>query len=194
MPPESSEPPTTTSDTLEIVEAAADVHQQDLIKLCDHAIINDGNAIGFLPWGAYTDACNHNRLFSLLRNSDRVGFLLWSSNPLREIRILQIWIRSDARLIEHGRALIEHLQNAHARKLRSWQLRAWVAEDLAANLFWPQVGFLRTGWRWGRAQRGRRHNLWCKPLTAAMSPPSPPPDVQRPAQLDLATAPPSPHH
>ena len=154
-----------TSDTLTIVEARADANLTELMQLADHAIIHDGNAIGFLPWGAYEDASRNNRLYSLFRNGDRVGFVLWSANQQREIRILQIWVRKDARLIEHGRALVEHLHNTHARRLHAWQLRAWVAEDLAANLFWPQIGFSRVGWRWGPARRSRRHNLWLRPIT-----------------------------
>jgi hypothetical protein len=84
---------------------------------------------------------------------------------------LQIWVRRDARLIEHGRALIDHLEDAHARRLNAWQLRAWVAEDLEANLFWPQIGFVYRGWRWGPARRARRHNLWTRPLNASFAPP-----------------------
>lgn len=164
MPPESIRSTSTTSDTLEIVEAQTDPNVRELILLADHAIVKDGHCIGFLPHGAYHDATKSNRLFSLFRNDDRVGFILWSANQLRECRILQIWIRRDARLIEHGRALVEHLEEAHARKLHAWQLRAWVAEDLEANLFWPQIGFTKHGWRWGPAKKARRHNLWCRPV------------------------------
>lgn len=171
MPQESIRPTSSTSDTLEIVEARTDPDLNGLISLADHAIIHDGNCIGFLPHGAYHDASCNNRLFSLLRNGDRVGFILWSANQLRECRILQIWIRRDARLIEHGRALVEHLQNAHARRLHAWQLRAWVAEDLEANLFWPQIGFIKRGWRWGPAKRARRHNLWTRPVISSACPP-----------------------
>lgn len=163
-------PTDSTSDTLSIVEAQADRDHRELILLADHAITRDGHCIGFLPHGAYHDATTNGRLFSLFRNGDRVGFLLWSANQLRECRVLQIWVRQDARLIEHGRALIDHLQNAHARKLHAWQLRAWVAEDLAANLFWPQIGFELRGWRWGPAKRSRRHNLWTRSLVPTPSP------------------------
>lgn len=154
-----------TSDTLKIVEARSDPNHRELLLLADKAIDVDGHCIGFLPHGAYHDATNNNRLFSLFRNDDRVGFVLWSSNRIRECRILQIWVRSDARLIEHGRALVEHLEEHHARRLHLWQLRAWVAQDLAANVFWPQIGFEKRGWRWGPAKRARRHNLWTRNVT-----------------------------
>jgi GNAT superfamily N-acetyltransferase len=154
-----------TSDTLKIVEARTDPNHRELLLLADKAIDVDGHCIGFLPHGAYHDATAHNRLFSLFRNDDRVGFVLWSRNQIRECRILQIWVRSDARLIEHGRALVEHLEEAHARRMHLWQLRAWVAEDLAANVFWPQIGFTKRGWRWGPAKRARRHNLWTRNVT-----------------------------
>jgi hypothetical protein len=165
MPQESIRPTNPTSDTLKIVEAKQDPKNHELIKLADHAITHDGNCIGFLPHGAYQDATHSNRLFSLFRNDDRVGFILWSANQIRECRILQIWCRADARLIEHGRALIAHLEQEHARRLHLWQLRAWVATDLAANLFWPQIGFTNRGWRWGPAKRSRRHFLWTRPIT-----------------------------
>lgn len=164
MPQDLLGPTRSTSDTLEIVEAHVDNNHHELITLADHAITHDGHCIGFLPHQVYHDATRKNRLFSLFRNADRVGFILWSCNQIRECRILQIWIRRDARLIEHGRALVNHLQKNHARRLHLWQLRAWVAEDLEANLFWPQIGFTKKGWRWGPARRARRHNLWTKPV------------------------------
>jgi len=188
MPPDSIRPTSTTSDTLEIVEARLDQNHHELITLADHAITNDGHCIGFLPHGAYHDATTNNRLFSLFRNDDRVGFILWSSNELRECRILQIWIRRDARLIEHGRALVEHLEEAHARRLHAWQLRAWVAEDLEANLFWPQIGFTKKGWRWGPAKRARRHNLWVRPITYLVAPQRPVPSLESPTPRVLETA------
>ena len=160
MAPESIRALDPTSDTLEIREAIHDPQLRELLLLADKAIRADGDAIGFLPFGAYEEAASTNRMFSLFRNNDRVGFILWGRNQLRECRILQIWVRSDARLIEHGRALVQHLENAHARRLQLWQLRAWVAEDLAANVFWPQIGFACNSWRWGPAKNGRRHNLW----------------------------------
>lgn len=164
MLPESIQPTRPNSDPLKIVEAHTDTDIHELFLLADHAINTDGHCIGFLPHGVYHDATRQHRLFSLFRNDDRVGFILWSSNRIRECRILQIWIRRDARLIEHGRALVEHLEETHARRLHLWVLRAWVAEDLEANLFWPQIGFVKRGWRWGPAKRARRHNLWTRPV------------------------------
>lgn len=188
MPPDLLGPTRPTSDTLEIVEARLDSNHHELITLADHAITHDGHCIGFLPHGAYHDATRSNRLFSLFRNSDRVGFILWSCNQIRECRILQIWIRRDARLIEHGRALVEYLQNAHARRLHLWQLRAWVAEDLEANLFWPQIGFTKKGWRWGPAKRARRHNLWTRPVIEPFQQPRSELALQAPTTRDLQTA------
>jgi len=187
MPADLREAASTTSDTLQIVEAQTDDNPRELILLADHAITVDGHAIGFLPYGAYHDATRTGRLFSLFRNGDRVGFILWSCNQLRECRILQIWIRKDARLIEHGRALVAHLENKHARRLHLWQLRAWVATDLEANLFWPQIGFQKIGWRWGPARRSRRHYLWVRPIVTPSIQPANARAPQAPTTLALET-------
>ena len=152
-------------DTLEIREARTDHDQRELILLADFATHTDGHCIGWLPRQAWHNACDSGRMYSLFRNDDRVGWVMWSRNQQRELRILQIWVRSDARLIEHGKALVTHLEEAHARRLHAWQLRAWVADDLAANLFWPQIGFVYKGWRYGPAKHARKHRLWTKAMS-----------------------------
>jgi|DewCreStandDraft_4_1066084.scaffolds.fasta_scaffold24190_4 GNAT superfamily N-acetyltransferase len=137
-------------------------------------------AIGFLPWDAYThrDICGE--LLVLYRNQDLVAFCMLSKvSPFQELRCLQIWVRPDARMIEHGRALIRKLDDiAHQRGAIT--MRLWCAEDLAANLFWHQLGFEYRGWRWGQHKRARRHLLWSRPVGTPLDRPvtaDPPPEL-----------------
>lgn len=120
------------------------------------------NAIGFLPTAAYLARDEAGELITLFNNADLVAFCMLSKvSPYRELRCLQIWVRPDARMILHGRALIENL-NELALERGATVLRLWCAEDLAANLFWKQMGFRYRGWRWGQHKKARRHALWCR--------------------------------
>lgn len=149
------------SDTLEISVAQPDQKTPRLIW--DHACKSDGHCIGWLPFAAYDDACESGRVLTLQRNDEQVGFALWSVSRELELRILQIWVRPDARMIENGRALVEAMiETAVAR--RCWRLRLWCAEDLAANIFWELLGFQRLVWRHGRTHGGRRHWLWAQEI------------------------------
>lgn len=124
----------------------------------------DGNMIGWMPFAAYDTRHQQGRLLALWNNADLVGFLMWSPNALGEFRILQIWVRTDARLILHGRALVNWLE-AEAARNGGQVLRLWCAVDLAANLFWPAVGFHYRTWRWGPGKKSRRHALWWRRIT-----------------------------
>lgn len=124
----------------------------------------DGNMIGWMPYQAYDTRHAQGRLIALWNNNDLVGFLMWSPNQLGEIRILQIWVRADARMILHGRALVNWLDH-EAQKTGHQVIRLWCAVDLAANLFWPAVGFRYRCWRWGTGKKSRRHALWWRTIT-----------------------------
>lgn len=163
-----------TSDTLEIGTTLTTTPREELrhlILFVGSASTKDAHSIGFLTHAAYEEAHVRNRLITLRRNNDLCGFILYSLNAHRECRILQIWVRADARIIEHGRALIAWLEKKIAAPAQCWCLRCWCAEDLESNLFWPAVGFTNKNWRWGPARNARRHNLWLKQL-------------QQPFQLD----------
>lgn len=137
------------------------------------------------------------KIVVLHNNDDLVGFAMFSPNLLyAEMRILQIWIRDDARLILHGRALIDDIS------ARSWPqgirtLRLWCATDLAANLFWKALGFRYRGWRFGSGGSKRRHVLWMRRVNPPLSslermPPAPQveriPPTQQPSLFRLSPA------
>jgi len=154
-----------TSNTLQLrrsLDVTNSLRRRALLRFCYSACRIDGECIGWLPAAAYDEAHLAGRLLALWNNDDLVGFLLWSCDGY-ELRILQIWIRRDARLLLHGRALIEGAEET-ARAEGAVRLRLWCAIDLAANLFWRALGFRYKCWRWGRAKKSRRHALWTRPL------------------------------
>lgn len=151
------------SDTLVVSHshrADSESHRSKIVRFVDSAMRADGRCLGFLTTQAIRGAYDAGRTVTLYRNGDRVGYATWSLNSSRECRILQIWVRPDARMIEHGRAIISEIEQRIAKPHRCWVIRCWVAEDLAANIFWPAIGFAKKGWRWGKGNSPRRHNLW----------------------------------
>jgi len=155
----------TTSDTLRLTRLRTGCYESGLKTarlLWGHATQRDAHSIGWLPWAAFDDAASKGRIITLHNNDDLVGFLVWSMNQLRELRCVQVWVRADARLILHGRALINELERIGTEQ-RCWIMRLWCGEDLAANLFWRALGFEKKNWRRGRTDR-RRHILWVRSI------------------------------
>jgi GNAT superfamily N-acetyltransferase len=152
-----------TSDTLKLTRLQTGSCESGLKAtrlLWGHATQRDAHSIGWLPWAAFDDAATKGRIITLHNNDDLVGFVVWSRNALREIRCVQVWVRADARLILHGRALISELEQI-AREQGCWLIRLWCGEDLAANMFWQAIGFTKQNWRRGRTDH-RRHLLWVR--------------------------------
>ena len=165
MPQESLPPIGTTSDTLEIGTTLTTTPKEklrELILFVGSAAKTDSWSIGFLPYPVYEQAHAQARLITLRRNNDLCGFILFSLNSYKECRILQIWVRADARIIEHGRAMINWLEQEVAIPANCWCLRCWVAVDLPSNLFWNALAFTNPSWRWGPAVNPRRHRLWIR--------------------------------
>lgn len=136
-----------------------------LKKLWLHAVQADTNAIGFLPTKAFDIRSEQNDLYTVERNGDCVGWcLVATSHHTAVLRVYQIWVRPDARIIEHGRALIQRLIE-RGEKTGMYAIRAWVAQDLPANLFWEAVGFSKLCWRYGQGGKNRKHWLWSLPLS-----------------------------
>lgn len=125
-------------------------------------------SIGFVPWPALLVAHDLGRLLLLERNNDPVGALYFGFSRT-SCKIYQTWVRSDARVLEHGRALVEWLSR-HARTRSFARLRLWCAEDLPAMLFWSSLGFEIFGRRVGGKSRGRTHVGWVRPTRVLSSP------------------------
>jgi len=164
-----------TSDTLVclLTRDLDPTEQRNALLFCYSASRIDANCIGWLPKEAYDNRHNRGELLTLWRNDDLVGFVLMSRpSPYGELRCLQIWVRRDARMILHGKVLINKLEEI-GRERHCSCLRLWCAEDLAANLFWATLRFSRRGWRWGPAKVPRRHNLWWRAINPLGQSPSP---------------------
>ena len=130
-------------------------------RLSQHALGVDGDAIGFLPWETYQVHHVGGRVLTCRANGDLVGFLMWRFNRQREARCLQVWVRSDARMLLHGRALTDAWRR-DAIVVGCSVVRLYCAEDLAANIFWRMLGFTQSSWRYGPS--GRKHLLWVSSL------------------------------
>lgn len=135
---------------------------RDALKFAISASRVDAYSIGWLPTQAYHDAQRANRLIYCYNNNDLVGYLLYGQ-PIGMMQVYQIWVRRDARMLVHGRSLIEALERL-GRKKRAHQTMLWCALDLEANRFWRALSFRAISWRHSRHLRGRRHALWVKPL------------------------------
>jgi len=130
---------------------------------CRSGSKEDAHAVGWIPAAAYRGATLQRRLLICYNNDDRVGYCLWKQR-YDEICIYQIWVRNDARLILHGRALCDFLDNMPLER-PARHVRLWCAEDLAANIFWKALGFNYHGWRHGPKRTSKRkHFLWIRPI------------------------------
>jgi GNAT superfamily N-acetyltransferase len=118
------------------------------------------NEIGWLPGRAYEVRHDNGEIAHVTRNGDLVGWAMFThSRHSGLLKIFQIWVRPDARILTHGAALVAYIE-----QLERWPppalTQAWVAEDIPATLFWQALGFTRRTWKWGRGENPRRLNLW----------------------------------
>jgi hypothetical protein len=122
----------------------------------------DGDALGWLPTPAYEQRHAMGQIHTIWRNDDCVGYCLWADVG-RILHIYSCWIRRDARMIEHGRRLVQKVEGA-ARARGCESIKLWCAEDLPANSFWAQLMFRPLNWRHGGLVKGRRHIQWRRPV------------------------------
>lgn len=124
----------------------------------------DADKVGWIPLAALRQGVVERRLHICYNNDDHVGYCFWQQR-YDELKIYQIWVRQDARMILHGRALVDALE-AEPRQRAARLVRLWCAEDLAANVFWEAIGFTKKGWRHSPHRTAtRRHLLWVRPVT-----------------------------
>lgn len=152
--------------SLDIVVASrnqlSDQKFAELRKLWIHGVHADTNAVGWLPTSVFDSRAKTNEVTAVYRDHDLVGWCLRGESLARKVlQIYQIWVRPDARIIEHGRALVDQVRE-HAIAKKCAYLEAWVAEDLEANFFWNAIRFHRTVWRWGRGSSLRKIYRWVK--------------------------------
>ena len=132
----------------------------ELRKLWVHGVQADTHAVGWLPTSVFDARARTNEVTACYRDGELVGWCMRGESAARKVlKIYQIWVRPDARILEHGKALIDQLLEV-ARAQRDSYLEAWVAEDLEANIFWNAIHFQKTVWRWGRGRSLRKIFRW----------------------------------
>ena len=141
--------------------------REDAIQFCGSGSNLEAYKVGWIPLAAYYGATLQKRLIVCYNNDDKVGYCLWQ-HSFGDIACYQIWVRPDARLILHGRAIVDRLNRiGYERNARL--VRLWCGEDLAANTFWAALGFTNEGWRHGPKRTSkRRHLLWTQRITTPL--------------------------
>lgn len=119
-------------------------------------------SIGFIPKDGIWQAVNERRVLILERNSDRVAFVIFGRSRT-SIKCYQIWVREDARMLLHGRALVHQLEE-EAAAANKQRLRLWCLQDLPAMVFWKALGFTKAGQRPGGKWARCPHILWVREL------------------------------
>ena len=115
-------------------------------------------SIGFIPWSGIEKADKLGRVSVLLRNSDLVGFLVYGPGKT-SAKVFQVWVREDARMLIHGRKMVEELAEwALHRGL--FRISLWCADDLPSNYFWRVLGFKNVARRKGGRHSGRMHTRY----------------------------------
>jgi ribosomal protein S18 acetylase RimI-like enzyme len=113
------------------------------------------SALGFLPYAAYSEAAELERLLIAVVEKDGTrsyaGHLLFGF-VFPCARIFQTYVRPDFRFHGVGRKLVEALIS-RAEKSHFLSIKASVADDLEANKFWELMNFELVRTRQGKAER-----------------------------------------
>lgn len=176
---------TTTTDVhTQVSRELISSRRAEVLTFAASAVRADASMIGWLPFEFYDTADAAGRLVSCTRNGDLVGFCVFSRpNFGMESKIIQVWVRKDARQIEHGRALTTRVAFL-AHDIGAAWLTCWVANDLDAMRFWPAIGFHQIASRVGRGdicEFAKRRTLtqFCRPCTVEEFSPCPTTNVRR---------------
>jgi predicted GIY-YIG superfamily endonuclease len=94
--------------------------------------------LGFIPRDGVRQAKDNDRLVIVLNNDDRVGYAIYTvTHNHQAAKIHQCCIQDDARMLDHGKCLV----NAIAYKHPTSSINCRVRTDLSANFFWEAIGF-----------------------------------------------------
>jgi GNAT superfamily N-acetyltransferase len=138
---------------IRIVSSSKEVERY-VYAVCE-AADEESAALGFLPHAAYTDAAEQEKLLVAVstrgERTEYAGHLLFGL-VFPHARIFQTYVRAEFRLHGTGRKLVESLVS-RAEKLQFLSIKASVASDLDANVFWERLGFHLIRTRPGKADR-----------------------------------------
>lgn len=126
-----------------------DADERDLLYV-DSLRKKEGNALGFIPIGAYQSTVLkapidgrkrwvYSKLFIVQDNEDPTGFC-YATFAQDYAKIVQIVVQEDARRW-HRAMLLEKQVDEHARSLSKKGITCRVAIDLESNLFWRGIGY-----------------------------------------------------
>ena len=152
------------------------------LKYIDHLSKIESHALGFIPNTAYeaaitgeklgkrwSNVCN-DKIWVCEENGELVGFLLMSFG--KWVKVNQIAIQEDARLIERGNALL-NAGISHGLDLGRQDFVCGCADDLTSNMFWTGVGWKMLGERKGISHKNtwvesskRKVNIYHKQLNS----------------------------
>ena len=92
----------------------------------------DCHSLGFIPLPRLLEEAHRGRVLVCRNNADEVGYVYYSSAHGNMRRVFQIAVRKDARMIQHGRLLLEAVP--------ATQILARCAENIEGLGFWDGVG------------------------------------------------------
>jgi GNAT superfamily N-acetyltransferase len=138
---------------IRILSAFSDV--ESYVESARAAADKEANAVGFLPYAAYSEAAQLERL--LIAVVEQGGTRSYAGHLMFGFvfpcaRIFQTYVRLEFRSRGVGRKLVEALIG-RAEKSHFLSIKASVADDLEANKFWELMGFELVRTRRGRAER-----------------------------------------
>jgi hypothetical protein len=147
-------------DTLELKTLAHQpaVERDKLLKWVVAQNKAGKHEIGFLSFQALEERVFSGRLAVMLRNNDPVAFVLWGGDRHR-LKILQHWVRPDARIMQHGRLLTGALAR-RACERHQRLLSLWCLQRIAATYFWSALGFQPTNVRTKSTRANREQIQW----------------------------------
>lgn len=125
---------------------------------------SDSDALGFLPPSAFFEQACHNRLWVVVSKKSRelLGYLLFGGK-YPDLKIFQIFVRTEHRHQQIGGTLIQHIV-AFAENHNFLSISARVAADLPANRFWQSLGFTHSRQVPGGKSKHRTINIWIREL------------------------------
>jgi hypothetical protein len=115
-------------------------------------------AVGFIPKPRLEHYGRSGQILLESENGELCGYLIFG-NGCQRLKVYQACIQHDARRRQHGLSLVGRLiKEASIRRCEMISL--WCADDLDANGFWKEAGFMFGTQRKGGKKRDRMHNLW----------------------------------
>ena len=130
----------------------------ELVKYIDDLARKNSEALSFIPYPKLEAYYDKGQVLIATENNDPCGFLIFGNNfPV--IKIYQACIQYDARNQHHGINLVKRLIKK-ALQRNCVAISLYCADDLEANEFWKNAGFVFSGQKLGGNRRGRKHNYW----------------------------------